>query len=412
MAQRNSRKGGGKTKKRPELRTGGGRAAKAERAARRQRDAEREAGGNSPLVRMRPAGAGGMLAMQLVAWLGIAALAWGALQLDRWGQLSYPDSLWMYLSFGTVAAAAAVGRVSRTIVDADVWGLESLLVPGIAFVATEIVGPGCPTGGSCAAIGARGSLGLVWSIVLLLVAAVAAWGLARWQFRAASANRPGQGRVRYLTMASTMFWLFVFPGSVFAASLTGLDLWLRDTPSLVAAAEREVERECYGLSAAPALSVRPSPDGYNPDWTTFAVRRTNESRPGIGKKPLPDDWANLDYVHPYEAIASFSADGQVVGVTCRKIGPGTGNAVAEDLEQAEIDSNPLSPKTIGSEFYPRFFTQGVAGPTEEGKQLAEQKAAEAAESDEKAENSADATDENTRKSEDSEASENSSETTN
>ena len=377
MAQRNSRKGGGKTKKRPELRTGGGRAAKAERAAQRQRAAERDAGGNSPIIRMRPAGVGGVLVVQLVAWLAIAAFAWGALQLDRWNQLSYPDSLWLYLSIGTVAAAAAVGRVARTVVDADVWGLEALLVPTVAFILIEVAGPGCPTGGSCAAIGARGSLGLIWSIVVLVVAALAAWGLARWQYRAAAAGRPHQGRVRATSTVWLMFWLLLFPGALIAAGLGALDLWLRDTPKLVAAAKTEVERECYGLAAAPALSARPSPNGYNPDWTTFAVRRTNESRPGIGKKSLPDDWANLGYVHPYEAVVSFSADGQVVGVSCRKVGPGTGNAVAEDLEQPEIENNPLSPKTIGSDFYPRFFTQGVAGPTEEGKKLAAEKAKEA-----------------------------------
>jgi hypothetical protein len=68
-----------------------------------------------------------------------------------------------------------------------------------------------------------------------------------------------------------------------------------------------------------------------------------------------------------------------VNVTCRKVGPGSGDAAADDLTQGELESNPLSPKTTGSQFLPRFFTQGVAGPTEEGKKkLAEEQKAAAA----------------------------------
>ncbi|MCB0879775.1 MAG: hypothetical protein KDC46_12455 [Thermoleophilia bacterium] len=377
MAQRNSRKGGGKTKKRPELRTGGGRKAKAERAEERDRHRERTASGAAPVVRMRPSGAGGMLVVQLVAWLGVALLAYVGHRLERWGQLSYPDSLWLYVSFGVVAVAAAVGRVSRTVRDADAWGVEALLVPGLVFAATAISGPGCPTGGDCASIGARGSMGLFWSLVVIAAAAVAAWGIARWQFRAAMKNRPGRGRVRYGTAIVTMLWLLVFPGIVFGGSLLALDLWLRDTPDLVQQAKVEAERECYGLAAAPELAVRPSPDGYNPAWTTFAVRRADESRPGVGKKQLPSDWANLDYVHPYEATVTFDATGQLVEVTCNRLGPKSGNATADDLTSTPPDTNPLSPKTTGSQFLPRFFTQGVAGPTEEGKKLAAKQAKQA-----------------------------------
>ena len=187
----------------------------------------------------------------------------------------------------------------------------------------------------------------------------------------------------------------------------------RDTPKLVPTAKQEVRDDCYGLVDAPACAVRAAPDGYNPDWTTFAVRRANEDRPGVttpGTKPddakdakgaspkdkadeddkdaaatksktqkLPTDWADLGYVHPYEATVSFNQSGDVVNVTCRRLGPGTGNAVADDLVQPEPDSNPLSPKTTGSQFLPRFFTQGVAGPTEEAtKKAADEKKAAAA----------------------------------
>ncbi len=416
MAQRNSRKGKGKSSKNPDLRTGGGRRAKAERSQARQVQAERSAGAG-PAVRMRPAGAGGFLFVLLIAWLAIAAFCLVGLTFERWNLVSYPDSLWMYVAFGALAVAPAVGRVARTERDADSWGAQALLVPTALFVIDAVVGPSCPTGGQCGAIGARGSLGLFWSIVLIAALALGAWGLARWQYRSSAANRPQSGRVRYGITAMAMLALLVFPGLVLAAGALGGDYLLRDTPKLVPKAKQEVQDDCYGLADAPDFAVRAAPDGYNPDWTTFAVRRADEDRPGVTAgaapeddapvdpkatakekaaakakadakqqsaakaktRPLPTDWADLGYVHPYEATVSFNHDGDVVNVTCRRIGPGTGNAVADDLVQPEPDSNPLSPKTIGSQFLPRFFTQGVAGPTEEAKKkAADEKKAKAA----------------------------------
>jgi hypothetical protein len=378
MAKRTSRKGGGTTKKRPELRTGGGRTAKAERAMQRERQVERGPGGG-PLIRIRPAGIGGMLAWQLTAWAIVALLLWGAWMLDRWNVLGYPDSMWLFTAIGIVTVAPAVGRVARTERDADAWGVLSILVPGGIFVAQLFVGPSCPVGGDCAVIGARGSLGMLGSIAVLLVIAVASWGLARWQYRSGSWRRPGSGRVRYHAMLVAMLALVVLPGSAIAASLVGMDILLRKTPTLVPVAEREIERECYRLATAPELAVRASPTGYNPLWRTFAVRRANETRPGIEGARIPDRWATYDQVHPYEATVSFDANGQVVNVTCGMIGPGAGNVTAADLEQQPPVSNPLSPKSIGSQFHPRFFSQGVAGPTEEGERLAQERAeAEAA----------------------------------
>lgn len=414
MAQRNSRKGKGKGSKNPELRTGGGRRAKAERSDARRVHAERSVGAG-PAIRMRPAGAGGFAFMLAIAWLAVAAFAFVGHAFDRWDIVSYPDSLWLYVLFGVVAVAPAVGRVARTERDADSWGAQALLVPAALFVVDTVLGPSCPTGGQCAAVGARGSLGLFWSLVAIALLAVLAWGLARWQYRAAAARRPHAGRVRYGITALAMLALFVFPGLVLAAAGLGADVWLRDAPELVERAKTEVRDDCFGLVDAPTLAVRAAPDGYNPDWTTFAVRRENEDRPGIAlaapaddadkdevtkdaaakdaadkdtkdaagsktrTRPLPKDWTNLSYVHPYEATASFNSGGDVVNITCRRIGPGTGNAVADDLVQPEPDSNPLSPKTTGSQFLPRFFTQGVAGPSEEAiKKAADEKKAAAA----------------------------------
>jgi hypothetical protein len=375
MAQSNSRKGGNRTKKRPELRTGGGRQAKAERAERRRRSHERSAGSAAPLVRMRPGGPLGAIALYVVAWLGVALLMLLAQGWDRWWLLSYPDSAWLFASFGVVSVAPAVGRVSRTVRDADSWGAQALLVPAALLAVEAIAGPGCPTGGNCAAIGARGGLGLVWSFVLVVVLAAAAWALARWQQRAAADGRPARGRVRWSATLVTLLVLFALPGAVIGAAFVGLDWWVRDTPALVRTAAQEAERSCYGLEDAPELAVRAAPNGYSPTWTTFAVRRADESRPGIGKKGLPSNWATLDYVHPYEATVSFSGSGELVSVSCRRLGPGTGNATADDLTQGEPDSNPLSPKTgQGAQFYPQLFTN----PTTAASQIAErEKAAKA-----------------------------------
>lgn len=319
---------------------------------------------------MRPAGIGGVLFTQVLAWAGVALVCWAAWMLGRWYVVSYPDSLWLFVAIGVVAVAPAVGRVGRTSRDADAWGIEALVVTGALLAATIVLGPSCPTGGDCATIGVHGSLGTLLSVLVVLLAALAAWGLARWQQRSAEFKRPGAGRVSYGSTLAVMLGMFVFPGALVGAAFIGLDMLARSTPALARTAAVEVERECYGLTAAPDLAVRAAPNGYNPQWTTFAVRRSSESRPGVDGKDLDVTWATLDRVHPYEATVSFSADGQLVGVTCRKVGPGTGNAVKADEAASPPDSNPLSPKSTGSQFLPRFFAQGVAGPTEEGKKKA------------------------------------------
>ncbi|MEO6867739.1 MAG: hypothetical protein ABI200_06935, partial [Gaiellales bacterium] len=207
------------------------------------------------------------------------------------------------------------------------------------------------------------------------------------------------GQVRYRFAFGLMVAMFIFPGLFVAASLVGFDLLLRSTPGIAKTAMVEVERECYGISEAPPLAIRAAPQGYNSQWTTFAVRRADESRPGIGKKgKLPSNWATHDSVHPYEATVSFNQTGALVSVSCGRIGPGSGNAVEDDLKAEEPANNPLSPTQLGQEFYPRFFTQGVAGPTEEGKALIEKLEKEAAKTDKKDGKAADKTDKDAKKS--------------
>lgn len=368
MAKRTNRTGKGK-RKQPELRTGGGRAAKAARSRAREAAVTRNAHAG-PAVRMRPAGPLGFAWMLLLAWAVVALVAYLALRFDRWNQLSYPDSAWLFVAIGALVVAPAAGRLSRSTTDTDAWALQALLVPGGLLAAEVLLGPACPNGGRCETIGARGTFGLVGSIVVVALLALLTWGLTRWQYRSAAARRPVHGRVRYHLVLTTMVGMLVFPGMLLAAAGIGADMLVRDTPSLVSEAADEVAQECFDLDASPDLLVRAAPAGYNPAWATFAVRNDDERRPGIGKKGLPDDWANLDVVYPYEATVSFNADGDVVSITCRKVSPTAGNAVADDLQQGELDSNPLSNKTIGSQFLPRFFTQGEAGPSEAAKQAA------------------------------------------
>jgi hypothetical protein len=247
------------------------------------------------------------------------------------------------------------------------------------FAAEAITGPSCPSGADCASIGARGALGTPWSLVLIIVFAAVSWGLARLMYAAAARRRPASGRVSAAIVTTAMLWLLVLPGAVIAATLMGADLLVRDTPAYAQRAMDEVTKECFSVTADPDLAVRAAPSGYSTEWTTFAVRNADEHRKGIGKQGLPDDWRSLKQVHPYEATASFNADGDLVDVACQKVDPSTGRATAADLTQEEPDSNPLSPKTIGHEFLPRFFADGVAGPTPEAakQQAAAAKAAKA-----------------------------------
>jgi hypothetical protein len=361
MASRNSR-GKGKVRKQPELRTGGGRTAKAARSRERQAAVARSSE-RGPAVRMRPAGAGGVLYVEVLAWLAVAGVALAGALLGRWNILSYPDSLWLYVAFGTFAVAAAVGRVARSATDADAWGLQALLVPLVLLVAEALLGPGCPTGGSCASVGARGSLGTFWSIVVIVVLAAASWALARWMYRSAADRRPAQGRISYRIVTGGLLMLFAVPGLVFAAALVGTDLLMRDTPGHVADAKDQVTTSCFSDSATPSLAVRPAPVGYTSEWTTFAVRNADEHRKGIGSKPLPSDWSGLDDVYPYEATVSYNHDGDAVDVTCGKVNPASGRATAADTTQEEPTDVPFANKTIGHEFLPRFIADGQAGPT-------------------------------------------------
>lgn len=379
MAQRNSRKYKGRRPNRPELRTGGGRQARAARSRDRNAAVARSSA-TGPGVRMRPAGIGGLLLVYVIGWIAALAVALLGLRLGQWNEVGYADSLWLYLAFGATAAAPAVGRVSRSSTDADVWALQALLVPTFAFIVEVLVGPSCPRGASCDALGARGSIGVLGSVLLIVVLAVVAFGLARWMYRAAADRRPASGRVTLALATSGMLLLLLFPGTIIAAALVGTDAFVRSDPQLAETARDEVAQECFGLDDAPAFDVRPAPVGYNSGWTTYAVRRASESRKDIGgKKSLSKDWLGLDRVHPYEATASFNEKGDPVDVTCRRISAAAGAATKDDLVEEEPESNPLSPKSIGSNFYPRFFTQGQAGPTEEAvKKAADDKKAAAA----------------------------------
>lgn len=362
MAKRSSRKRGrNTTKKRPELRTGGGRAAKAKRSEERKRSGS-VASQAGPVIRMRPTGTKGVLAQHLSAWVFIAVVLLCAWLFGRWLLIGFPDSAWFFLAVGLVSVAPAVGRTSRTVRDADAWGIISLLVPALALGGSRIAGPGCPYMGDCSTIGIDGSLGLIPSFLIVLGSGACGWGLARWQYRSALEHRPSHGRATYGGMLTAMVALMLFPGTLVAATFIALDNFTRDMPSLVVSAADEVERECYGLHSAPTLAVRASPHSYNPDWSTFAVRRANETRPDVGGKKLNIRWATYGKLHPYEATVSFSA-GEVVDVTCRRIGPGSGNATKDDLKPTPPDpsSNPMSLKN-SPQFLPDFYNQSAPMP--------------------------------------------------
>ncbi|MCW2973164.1 MAG: hypothetical protein JWN72_1437 [Thermoleophilia bacterium] len=384
MAQRSSRsnkkksRSKGEVRKQPELRTGGGRAAKAKRTREREQ-AVTTSTGRGPAVRIRPAGFLGFTLVLVVAYLGVAGVAFLGRLFDRWDILSYPDSLWLYAAIGMVAVAAGVGRVARGSADADSWGAQALLVPLGMLVAEQLLGPACAPNGDCAAVGARGSFGIVWSIVIVVVLAAITWGIARRSYVAARDRRPHQGRVTYgiatLAMVSTILLL----GVPIAAILGGLDIALRKQPKFVADAAKDVEKLCFSFDADPKLSVRASPDGVDPTWATYAVRNTNERRPGVGGTKLPSNWATLDDVHPYEADISYTKDG-FASVSCRKVDPASGNATKADLADNAFDeaTNPINPLTTGSSFFPLFFKQDTSDIASKAKAEADKAAKDAA----------------------------------
>jgi hypothetical protein len=279
--------------------------------------------------------------------------------LHRWDILSYPDSLWLYTLIGTVAVAPALGRVSRGTSDADSWGAQALLVPLGMLVAEQVFGPSCPSGGDCQVVGARGAFGVVGSVVIIAVLAAAAWRLARWSYARARDRRPSHGRISYGITTLAVISSILILGIPLTAIFTGLDLWVRKTPKLVADAKADVINFCFSFDANPKLSVRPSPDGIDPLWSTFAVRRSAESRPGVGGAKLPSNWSTLDTVHPYEAVVSYS-DGGISSISCRRVSPDSGNAVKDDLVQNAPESNPLDPATTGSQFRPLFYSQDTS----------------------------------------------------
>lgn len=295
--------------------------------------------------------------MLLLAWLGVAGVLAGGMLLHRWNVMSYPDSLWLYTSFGVAAVAYAVGTFARSSADVDAWGAQALLVPLGMFAAEAVLGPDCPQGGSCAAVGARGSLGLVSSVVVIVVFAAIAWLIARAAYRRARDLRPATGRTRTRAFVFGTIGSMLLVGLPIAAVLTGIDMLTRTTPATARAAATYVEDHCLSLGAESKMAVRAAPEGLMSSWTTFAVRRADESRPGINGKKLPSRWATLDGVHPYEAVISYN-NGEVASLTCHKVDPGSGNAVAEDLVPNEPSSNLLDPANLGSQFRPLFYTQG------------------------------------------------------
>ena len=364
MAQRSSRsnkkksRSKGEVRKQPELRTGGGRTVKAERARARQAAATTGTS-RGQAVRVRPPGGLAFAYVLLLSWIGVALVALLGHVLHRWDILSYPDSLWLYALIGTVAVAPALGRVARGTGDADSWGAQALLVPLGMLVAEQVFGPGCPAGGNCDVVGARGSFGLIGSIAIIVVLAAVAWQLARWSYGRSRDRRPAHGRITYGITTGAVVSSILLLGIPLTAVFTGLDLWVRKTPKLVADAKSDVVNFCFSFDANPKLSVRPSPDGIDPLWSTFAVRRSSESRPGVGGSKLPSNWSTLDTVNPYEAIVSYS-DGGISSISCRRVSPDSGNAVKADLVPNAPESNPLDPATTGSQFRPLFYSQDTS----------------------------------------------------
>lgn len=367
MAQRSSRSKKSRSRgahvKKPELRTGPGRAAKAERA--RQRDeANTTQVDRGPAVRIRPDGVGSLIVFFVCGIIGTVLVAWAAHLLHRWSVLSWRDSLWLYVTIGAAAMALPMGVLARTRRDVQTWSLSAAVVAIAMLVAEQLSAPGCPDGGQCSVIGARGSLGFVGSIVLIIVVMTAAWFAAEAMRSAAAERRPRTGR----TSIGIMLLAFITPTLMFglpvALAGTGVDVLLRRMPQTVDRAKSDVGQYCFDVDeSVPALMVRPAPEGVDPGWSTFLVRRAHETRPQPGGKKLPNDWTSFSRAYPYEASISFDRDGDRTSVTCAKISPRSGNATKADLTRSRLDLKDVSiTPPSAAPFKPSFLDNGPSQP--------------------------------------------------
>ncbi len=322
---------------------------------RRERDAETNE--SLPKLRVRPAGRRGALALVAGGLLVIALVLGAAWLLGRWFSMGYPDSVWAYFGIGMLAAAPGIGHVARSERDVRAWTLFGITTMLALFAAEFLVGPSCPSSGTCAVVGVRGWLGLPGSIAVMTILGAASLLVGRFMYRRAVPRRVRHGRMTAAITIGGILSLSVAWGLPLAATLVAADVMLRSEPGMakVARTEAMLDADCFSITDdEPELYARPNPDAELSLWSSYAVGLQDERRvTSTDGKRLPAPIWRAENVSPYEAtVAIDKATGDPVIVSCRRISPAAGTATKADgtpLPADKIKSeSPLNPPRPGS----------------------------------------------------------------
>lgn len=302
----------------------------------------------APALRVRPDGRGGLVSLAVGGWLIVAAMVVGGLAAGRWFSFGYPDSLWLYIAFGAFVAMPAVAYVARTIADVNFWVLQGGAVSLAALVIEGLLGPSCATGADCAVIGARGALGPVGAVFVVVLFAALARVAGMAIFDWTSPRRRPAGRISHSIALVGMLVVFLAASLPVGATLLGTDLMVRQTPTYAKRAIDRVDGFCFSdFERHYELVARPAPESIATYWSVFAVRRSSESRPTATGKKQPSSWLRRSTVDPYEAIVAFDSTGELSFLECRKVSPKAGNADAHDIEAPTYGADsPIKPQDI------------------------------------------------------------------
>lgn len=289
-------------------------------------------------LRVRPDGTVGLIAGQMCGWLVVAALLGFEWYLNRWYSTEYPDSIWYWVSIGSLIGTVAVAYVARSADDIMLW-VRSTAGMSLVLLALEFAtGPKCPENIRCGTIGARGSMTLPGSVLFIALLGVASWYFGKWFFGFVSKGRPANGHQSVGVLAVTWVIIMLVGGAPLVAIATGLDLLARKDPALARKAISLVEENCFGLETPPSLILRADPDARADFWSSYLVRRVGENRKGFKNHQFKNYTGSAK---PYEAVVSVSKfkDVDSPNPQCRKvIDP---NEQADENDYKDMDSEAL-----------------------------------------------------------------------
>lgn len=301
--------------------------------------------------RVRPAGRMGLLALVAGGLICQAVMLVAGLLTHRWNTVAYPDSMWLYLGFGLLVSAPAVGFIAESRADVRFWSTLSGFITLGALASEVSFGPKCPPG-NCTSLGARGVLGLPLSVALIVILAITAYVLGSFMLSFALDRRVRHGRTSWGITLSSM----ALPGLIVGLPVAGIlligDLAIRPQPTHAQTARTEVIDACFQFDEPTYdLYVRANPVADATFWGSYLVGRRGETRrsDGLGER-LPKSPLRLTTPSPYEAVVNVDTEsGAATQVICRRVSPRDGNATKHDSATPDIKSeNPLNPSPPGS----------------------------------------------------------------